>query len=423
MSTVSTFNTTLHPTPFGFYDKFPLFQRDADAMVTFVLRTLGEDVLGVELTKPMIWSCFETATREFNGLMVEYQNKSNLASLLGMPTGSLDPVTGLNNINVSNMYVQQNLEFLANLAAPYAGIVGYGQSEQTHTGYLHLTNMKQDYDLYSELMTPDGTTRVFDLQPSGSVGSMEVVEVYHGPPAQYLFGSTIASGLVGSGLPVDSFIPDTRFHILPLFEDVLRAGAIETSQRIRRSHYSYRISGRTLRLYPVPNTLRIGYNDKVWLRIRFSRGPFPTLAETLVSSGSSHFTSGFGVSGSYQSDKVFGVGGPFNAPFGPLNYDSLNIWSRNWIAQYTLACSTELLGRVRSKFKSFPIPGAELSLNGEDLVSAGREDKKELVTSLRETLNDLTFDKIAEREAAKAENAVKQLQYVPMPPKYVYLVG
>ncbi|NCX39788.1 MAG: hypothetical protein EBX12_07630 [Actinobacteria bacterium] len=63
---MSTFNTTLHPTPFGFYDKYQLFQQDADNMVTFVLRALGEDVLGVELTKQMIWANFETATREFN---------------------------------------------------------------------------------------------------------------------------------------------------------------------------------------------------------------------------------------------------------------------------------------------------------------------------------------------------------------------
>jgi hypothetical protein len=97
---MSTFNTTLHPTPFGFYDKYQLFQQDADNMVTFVLRALGEDVLGVELTKQMIWANFETATREFNGKMIEYQNTSNLSNLLGSATGSID-ANGNNNINIT----------------------------------------------------------------------------------------------------------------------------------------------------------------------------------------------------------------------------------------------------------------------------------------------------------------------------------
>lgn len=89
----------------------------------------------------------------------------------------------------------------------------------------------------------------------------------------------------------------------------------------------------------------------------------------------------------------------------------------------TLALSLIQLGRIRGKFKSFPIPGAELSLNGDDLVSAGKEDKEKLNSSLKETLESLTFDKIAEREAAKAESMVKQLAYVPMPAKYAIYIG
>jgi hypothetical protein len=132
---------------------------------------------------------------------------------------------------------------------------------------------------------------------------------------------------------------------------------------------------------------------------------------------------GSGTGGSYQNDIIYGVNGPFNAPFGPLNYNSLNMWSRNWIAQMTLALSLVLLGRVRSKFKSFPIPGAELSLNGDDLISSGKEDKEKLMTSLKETLDNLTFDKIAERDAARAENMVKQLAYVPIAPKYAIFIA
>lgn len=413
----STFNTTLRPTPFGFYDKYTLFQSDADNIVTFVFRRLGEDILGVELTKPMVWSCFEEATREFNGKMIEYQNISNLSNLMGMPTGSVDS-NGNNNINITNMYVQQNLEFLNALAAPYAGIIGYSQTEQTYLGYMNLTGSRQDYDLYTELFDGNGTGQtLFSLQPSGSVGTMEVVEVFHNAPVQYMFNSNLASNFVASGLPVESYIPDTRFYVLPLFEDVLRSSMLKTAQKMRRSHFSYKIVGRTIRIYPTPSVITPNYNSRFWIRVRYGKSPFPTIASTLVASGSSYYTTGAGVSGSYQDDKIYGVNGPFNAPFGPLNYNSLNIWSRNWIAQYTLALSTELLGRVRSKFKTLPVPGTEISLNGDDLVTAGREDKEKLLTTLKETLDNLTYDKIAERESTKSENMVKQLSYVPISPK------
>lgn len=418
---MSSFISTLHPTPFGFWDRYQLYQQDADNMVVYVLRMLGEDVLGVELTKPMIWGDLEAATWAFNSKMIEYQNISNLSSLLGMPTGSLDQ-NGNNNINVTDMYVQQNLEFLSNLASPYAGFVGYSQDEQTYSGYITMKAGQQTYDLYTDLVDNTGAT-IWSLQPSGSVGSMEVVEVYHNAPVQYVFNSNLASNFVATGLPVESYIPDTRFYVLPLFEDVLRAGMLEAAQRVRRSHYTYKISGRTIRIYPTPNNLVPGYNNRVWMRVRFGRSAFPTIASTLVSSGSAYQASGPGVSGSYQNDKIYGVNGPFNSPYGPLNYNSLNMWSRNWIAQYTLALAKEQLGIIRTKFKTIPIPGNDLTLNGDDLMSQAREDKEKLMTSLKETLDNLTYDKIAAREAEKAENMVKQLAYIPMPPKYAIFVG
>ena len=418
---MSTFNTVLRPTSFGFFDKYTLFQQDADNMVTFILRSLGEDVLGVELTKPMIWDNFERATWMFNGVMVEYQNKSNLSSLIGSATGSID-VSGSNNINLTNVYVQPNLDYLSALASPYAGIVGYSQAEQTYQGYVTMTAGRQTYDLYNDLVDASGHS-IWGLQPSGSVGMMEVIEVYHNAPVQYVFNSNLASNFVASGLPVESYIPDTRFYVLPLFEDVLRAGMLEAAQRVRRSHYSYKISGRNIQIYPTPSNLVPGYNNRVWMRVRFARTPYPTIASTIIVSGSSYYTTGSGLSGSFQNDRLFGINGPFNTPYGPLNYDTVNIWVRNWIAQYTLALSTIQLGRIRSKFKTFPIPGADLQLNGEDLVTQGREDKDKLETSLRETLDGLTYEKLAETEAARAENTSKILQYTAMPPRYAIFIG
>lgn len=411
------FIETMRPTPFGYYDSDILFQKDADSMVTFVLRRLGEDVLGVELTKKMIWMAFEEATRELNALFVEFQANSNLSSLLGSPTGSIDQ-NGNNTLNLSSIYVQQNLQLLNDLAAPYSALIGYGNFAQSYSGSITLEDGRQDYDLYTELKDSSGTP-LYNLQPSGSVTRFQVYEVYHFAPVQYVFNSNIASNFIASGLPVESYIPDTRFYVLPLFEDVLRASMLESAQKVRRSHYSYRLAGRDLRIFPVPTSLVKGVNDKMWVRIGFKQQPYNALADTITISGSAGGSSLGPGQNQFIDQTLFGVNSPFNIPYGPIPYKSLNIWARNWIAQLTLAICTEMLGRIRSKFKNFPIPGAELTLNGDDLVTAGREDKDKLITSLRETLGNLSFDKLAEREATKAENMVKQLSYVPVPPKYV----
>ena len=58
---MTTFLSTINPTPFGFFDSDSTFQSEADSMVLFVKRKLGDDVLSVELTKKEIWTCFEEA--------------------------------------------------------------------------------------------------------------------------------------------------------------------------------------------------------------------------------------------------------------------------------------------------------------------------------------------------------------------------
>jgi hypothetical protein len=93
----------------------------------------------------------------------------------------------------------------------------------------------------------------------------------------------------------------------------------------------------------------------------------------------------------------------------------VNSIGRQWIRQYALALATELLGTIRSKFSSVPIPDADLTLNGSDLISRGREDKKELRDKLKEMLETLTYDKIAEVQATKAENIMKHLKTIPIP--------
>ena len=104
-----------------------------------------------------------------------------------------------------------------------------------------------------------------------------------------------------------------------------------------------------------------------------------------------------------------------NLPFGNIEYNKINSIGRQWIRQFTIALCREILGLIRSKFGSIPVPGAEVTLNGSDLISQGREDKDKLITSLREMLDTMTYDKLIEMQATRAENMNKQLKYIPVP--------
>jgi len=426
-----TFNTTLSPTPFGLFDSSAAFQADADRIVTYVLRRLGEDILSVELTKKMIWANFEEALLAFNASIVEYQAKSNLTYLLGSPTASIDPTTGkpaADQINLTNTYIQPNLDFLVRIAEPYAAEVGFGQSVDTYTGSIEISNGQQDYNIYTDLKDSNGVPLSQYIIP-GSNQKMKVVEVYHFAPVQYVFNSNLASNFVATGLPVESYTPDTRFYVLPLFEDVLRAQNLYTAQKVRRSHYRYQIAGRHIKIMPTPNDMIYGYQNKLWMRVNFSN-PSGGYQLSGSVSGSQYLVSGSTGGGQYLNlpgyGAIIGAANPANIPAGFINYDSLNPWARNWVFQYTLAISTEQLGRIRSKIRTIPIPGAELTLDGETLVTQGREDKEKLMYGdggLITKLDSLTYDKLAEKEAAKAESIQKQLLFLASPPKYAISWG
>ena len=404
---MATFIETINPTPFGFFDAEAEFQSEADSMVTFVKRKLGDDVLSVELTKKEIWACFEEASLEYARRVHEMRTKNELINVLGLPTGSTD---------LTNAYPRRTLEYLFRLAEPYASYAGVGGSHNWIEGYFDLVSQKQDYDLYTELKIFSGSlsgSLVVDALPSGSKGKIRVMEVLHFEPLaaqQFLLNASNITNFLATNFNYESYVNSTVFYVLPVFEDVLRRQMLETAFRVRRSNYSYRIIGSKLRIFPIPvSNLSTG---KLFVRVVAGQ-------QNPLSSGDPDDITGV----VYEDDTIYGISGPNNIPFGILPYETITEPGRQWIRQYTLALARELLGLIRSKFDSVPVPNAEVRLNGEALVNQGREDRDRLVDQLLEFLGELTYDKITEREAAIAENIQKQLKFVPFPLGKSIIIG
>ena len=79
-----------------------------------------------------------------------------------------------------------------------------------------------------------------------------------------------------------------------------------------------------------------------------------------------------------------------------------------------MALSKEVLGQVRSKFASVPIPGADVTLNGDALLSQGKEEQEALRTELKELLDELTYNKMMEGDAQKVEQVNNIQKKIPL---------
>ncbi len=382
---MASFTNTVNPTPFGVYDSDTDFQSDADSMITFVKRKLGDDILSVELTSKQIWMCFEESVFEYGKYINEYMTKSQLGNLMGAATGSM---TGS-----ESKLPRETLEFLMRKAEPYASHAGVGGSHNIQSGSIVLTGSKQDYDIYTDLKDSDGNV-IFDNQSDGSKTKLRIFDVYHfsAQAAYRFFDTTSAINYLNNEFSFESFTPETVFYVLPIFEDVLRQQQMDTSNRVRRSNYSYELIGTKLRIFPQPSVNLNG--QKLYVRVGFAMD---------------------GLNPAYQDDTIFGVSGPQNVPFGNISYSNINSMGRQWIRQYTVACAKEVLGQVRGKFGSLPIPNGDVTLNGSDLKSESQTEKDRLRTELKEMLDGLTYDKLIEAQATEAENLTRLLKTVPIP--------
>lgn len=392
---MTTFSQTISPTPFALFDSDTAFQSEADGMVVFVKRALGDDVLSVELTKKEIWAEFESAVCEYSRLINETKIVSDLTNIMGSPTGSVD---------MTNKYVNQSLEYMLRLAEPYATNAFVGGSSNPVYGYFDLVAGQQDYDLYKDLKDLVSGTVVFDNLPTGSRGKMRVVELFHVEPLaaqHFLLNASNITNFMATNFNYESYVNSTVFYVLPIFEDVLRRGMLEAAFRVRRSNYSYEIMGSKLRIYPIPITdLQVG---KLFCHVLPPQDPLSPSA--------------------YHDASVYGISGASNVPLGNIPFSTINQPGRQWIRQYTLALCRELLGIIRTKMESIPIPNGEVRLNGDALMTQGREDKEKLTTQMKEFLAQLTKQKLIEADALAAESLNKQLRYTAFPKGKCVIIG
>jgi hypothetical protein len=179
--------------------------------------------------------------------------------------------------------------------------------------------------------------------------------------------------------------------LMPVYWDIQKIQAIEFNDQVRKSAYSFDLVNNNLRLFPIPER-----SGKLFFHY-IKRDERDSVT-----------------SGPYQGNSSI-ITDVSNVPYTNPVYGQINTIGRQWIRQYALAAVKETLGYVRKKYASIPIPGAEVTLNGDDLLTDARAEKAALLEQLRGTLDVTSRKTQLENQAAETDFMQKTLSNVPLP--------
>ena len=371
-------------TPFGFYDADASFRADADKVAQWCAQRLGYPLVEVELQSGSFYAAFEEAVTTYGNEVYQWKIRENYLNLEGSTTGS----TGY---TLNNQVVTPNLGSIIRISEAYASEAGAGGTVNWYTGSFTMKNGVQDYDVAA------------DLKAQGITGSIEIKKIfYEAPPAIVRYFDPYA----GTGTGIQSlletfgfgqFSPGINFLLMPIYFDVQKVQAIQLNDQIRKAAFSFDIHNNKVRLFPIPQNITTGYNDKMYIHyiIKEERNNAVT-PENSQASGSL-------------------ITNVSNVPYANPVYVQINSIGRQWIRQYALATVKEILAYVRGKYSTVPIPGSEVTLNQQDLLTDARAEKLALLEQLRAMLDQTSRKTQLEQQATEADFAQKQLANVPLP--------
>ena len=394
-------SSSFHPgdTPFGFYDNDPTFEKDADKVCTFVTRRLGYPLVEIELQAINIYAAFEEAVTVYGNELYAYKIRENYLTLEGAPS----------SIDIEESIITPNLGRIIDYSEQYGAEAGTGGNVPWRKMAVPLTASVQDYNL-DDLAAQHGFTQSNDIQ------IMRVF--YESAPASALFmnsydgfgfglGGSVAAGIDGVG-GMGGMGYGGGYLMMPLNYDMQIIQQIELNDMVRISNYSFEMHNNVLRVFPVPGSGGNTGNGVLYTAsdgsIRSGSGVGNMWVEFMLKSDRSS------ASIVEASDKIKFVSG---VPYKNPTYKEINSVGRSWIFEYTLAICKEVLGYVRGKYETIPIPNAEITLNQGDLIASATKDKEALLASLRAFFDETSREKLLERRTMESNFVMEELDRVP----------
>jgi len=182
--------------------------------------------------------------------------------------------------------------------------------------------------------------------------------------------------------------------MMPVAYDAAVIQGIELSSTIRLSSYTFNIINNKLTIFPIPSDsdTRGGFLWFEYIKI-----------EDRINNSITQPNSGSQL-----------VTNPSNAPYTNPTYSLINSIGRQWIFEYTLALCKEMLGYVRGKYSTVPIPEQNMTLNQADLLASATTDKAALIERLRVYLGDMSKKSQLERRSQESDFRRQEINNVPM---------
>tara|TARA_X000001382_G_scaffold123853_1_gene107945 strand:- start:43 stop:1224 length:1182 start_codon:yes stop_codon:yes gene_type:complete len=378
----TSFTSGSGQTPYGTYDSDETFQSDILSVTKWTARRLGHPVLQLEIPSSSIYACFEESISEYS----QHINNYNMKNWMWEQYGEKKRISGSMDTDVLNPITP-----------------ALGPSVTLSEKYGQLVNMEENFDLKKGHITLSGSQQDYNLQTlwanvSESSRRIEVQRVFNQAPAAVSRFYDPYAGSFDQRQLLDAFgfgnvSPAVSFVLKPISYDLARANAIETSDLIRKSAYSFEIHNNNLRIFPKPQSTDTG--EKIYFEYYVKQDIRNTNNENAEMTG--------------------GISDPSNVPYQFITYNSINAPGRQWIRKYTAALTKELLGIIRSKYSSMPIPDADVTLDGDSLKAEGREEKTQLLEELKEFLESVSLTEKLKAEAEEVNAQQEVLNKAPLP--------
>ena len=379
MSNIAIWSGSSHfttgSTPFGFYDTDAAFSADADKVALWCSQRMGYPLVEIELQSGSFYTAFEEAVTTYGNEVYQWKVRENYLSMEGNLTSSA----------FNNTVITPNLGTNVRISETYATEAGSGGKVNFYTGSFTMNVGQQDYDMDAILAS------------QGISGSIEIKRIFfESPPAIVRYFDPYAGTGTGIQSLLESFgfgqmSPGINFLLMPIFFDVMKVQAIEFNDQIRKAAYSFNLVNNKLKIFPIPT----GNVDGFLMFFEY----------VLIDERNS-------VTVDSRKNLVTNVS---NVPYNNPVYNQINSIGKQWIRQYALALCKEMLAYIRGKYSTVPIPGAEITLNQQDLLADARSEKIALLEQLRAMLDQTSRKIQLEQQSAELEASLKVFTNVPLP--------
>ena len=360
-------------TPWGTYDSDGVFQEDAPKFASWAAKRLGYPIIDIELQGDNFFAVFEESVSEYSAQVNQFNIRNNLGSLEGQPTGTNYTHQSVNGSELNNIIT---------ISEAYGNMANVGGRTDIKRGYVDAVAGQQEYDLQSLWA---------DVSESGERIDITTV-FYEATPAINRFFDPYSVSGQGTLNLIDefgfgSFSPAAQFVLMPIYEDLLRIQQIEFNDQFRKSAHTFNIVNNKLQIFPIPEDVkRINFEYQV---VKNRREDSTIILPNVVSDYS-------------------------NIGYNFAQYSNINDVGKQWIRKYALALAKEMLGAIREKYNTVPIPGSEVSLDGAALRAEAQTEKDNLIEQLRENLNEVSKKTRMENEAAMVDQQQTVMNKVPL---------